>query len=85
MPLRTLLFSLQKFVDDIFKWSVEWQLPINTDKCSVLVLNSARSTNSKLIYHINGLPLSRTEAISDLGITIDGKLDYKQHINISHP
>jgi hypothetical protein len=72
--------DLQCSLDKLVVWSLDWQLSINIDKCSVLGLHG-RSNKSKHTYVINNCVLQGSNPVRDLGVLIDETLTYKQHIN----
>ena len=44
--------KLQKDLDNLYKWSCDWQMLFNLDKCHILHLGN---TNPRHDYNINGL------------------------------
>ena len=61
-------------------WAAEWQLCINIRKCSALTVHSSLSASNRS-YFINGEVLQYVDPVTDLGVLIDGRLSYKNHIN----
>ena len=59
--------ELQKSLDNLFKWSCEWQMLFNLDKCHVLHFGS---TNPRNTYTINGHELLHVNEEKDLGVII---------------
>ena len=57
--------KLQKDLDNLHKWSNDWQMLFNLDKCHILHLGS---TNSHHQYYINGHPMLNVEYEKDLGV-----------------
>lgn len=70
--------DLQLVIDNVFLWSIIWQLPINIDKCAYIRLSSRLTVNP--IYTINSIPLSQLFSTRDLGIEIDNRLSFNTHI-----
>ena len=76
--------TLQNDLDTLSMWSDKWLLKFHPEKCKVMHLGKAGDTeySYKLkegdTYH----ELSYTEEEKDLGVVIDGKLDFNRHINI---
>jgi len=74
---------LQNDIDNLHDWSQEWQLKFNKDKCKVLHLG----TNNQEYKYVFNDPASspftiRTStAEKDLGVVVDNKLSFDQHIN----
>ena len=59
------------------KWSEEWQLGFNDEKCKVVHLGS---NNPKLDYTMNGVTLITDPSKKDLGVTMDSELKFHSHI-----
>ena len=57
--------SLQQTLNFVFKWSQEWQMLFNTDKCVVMHLGS---NNLQYEYTLNDIPLKTTNVEKDLGV-----------------
>jgi hypothetical protein len=71
--------TLQWSLDQLVKWSADWQLPININKCSVLTINGS-GVHSVREYYINGYCLSKLTSVSDLGIECRSNLSFQSHI-----
>ena len=59
--------SLQKNLDSLFRWSSDWQLLFNFDKCHILHFGE---NNCCFGYTMNGTPLLCVEEEKDLGVLI---------------
>ena len=76
--------TLQNDLDTLSMWSDKWLLKFHPEKCKVMHLGKAGDTEYSYqlkegdTYH----ELSYTEEEKDLGVVIDGKLDFDRHINI---
>ena len=71
-----------RILDNIYSWSVEWQLNINISKCcTISIYNGRRTVTNIHKYFINGHPLENTYSVSDLGVKIDSHLTFRDHIN----
>ena len=74
---------LQQSLQKIEQWIENWGLKINENKTKVFRINSkiydVSLNKSKL--EINKTILEESDVIRDLGILIDNKLTFKQHIN----
>ena len=66
-------------------WSDKWLLKFHPEKCKVMHLGKA--DNTKYFYKLKEggthHELAYTEEEKDLGVVIDGKLDFEKHININ--
>ena len=71
---------LQKDLDNIGKWSSDWRLILNPQKCASFTITLKR-TPVLHSYHINNTPLQRVAEVRDLGIILDSKLTFSAHIN----
>ena len=72
--------TLQWSLDQLMKWSADWQLPININKCSVLPINRS-GVNSAREYFLNGSCLSKLTSVSDLGVEYSFNLSFQSHIS----
>ena len=75
--------KLQLCIDNLVKWSQDWMLGFNCEKCKCLHLGK---NNKNHIYNIQqgkvSNNMSTTFLEKDLGVNIDPKLDFEEHINI---
>jgi len=78
--------DLQNDLDELQKWSEKWLLKFHPQKCSVIKLGT---TKSETTYYMNSrntdgtsqrLPLSVHDTEKDLGVVIDHRLTFKDHI-----
>ena len=60
--------KLQQNLDNLYKWSCDWQMLFNLDKCHVLHFGN---TNPRKTYTINDHPLLPVDEEKDLGIIIN--------------
>ena len=72
--------DLQQSIDNLVNWSKLWQLEINLNKCHVLPIRAKSNSNTFSRYTLNGSPLSNLTLTSDLGVFVDSKLTFKEHI-----
>ena len=70
--------SLQNDIDRLMNWSDTWLLKFNKSKCKHIHLGPETGTSYSMLD--DNIELSNEE--KDLGITIDSKLNFQQHINI---
>ena len=71
---------LQDALDKLHDWSHAWQLNIPYKKYVVLELGN--KNNLSCNYTLNDVNISRASACKDLGVIIDHKLSFSQHISV---
>ena len=59
--------KMQKDLDRLFKWSLEWQMLFNLDKCHILHFGNNNPQNT---YTIDDQPLLHVDEEKDLGVLI---------------
>ena len=71
---------LQRDLDQLQQWEIDWSMEFNPGKCEVL-----RITNKKKIidteYKIRGQVLPRVNSAKYLGVTIHNKLSWNPHVD----
>ena len=70
---------LQCALNAISNWSDVWQLPIAVTKSARLVLNSVEQCYHNYMLCVQCLPF--VDSCVDLGINVDSKLSFVQHIS----
>ena len=82
--LATLSSSLNKSVSEIQLWASANKLPLNEDKTKVLMITGKRCVaninGSDIDVFVNGKQLSNVDCATLLGIEIDSKLSFDEHI-----
>ena len=72
----------QKCLDIIFKWSKDWQLEISYLKCFIILLDRRlNATFCRPIFKLGDHVLEYKSTGSDLGVNIDEKLSFTDHIS----
>ena len=71
--------ELQNDLNNIFEWTKMWGMKFNTIKCVQMTISNKRNplTNT---YYLDNKVLAKKEVIKYLGILIDHKLTFRQHI-----
>lgn len=81
MRVRTIedAIKFQAEIDKLNNWCISNKLAVNKDKCVILTLSR---TDNKIVkhYHMNDAPLKRVDSYRDLGIIVDEKLSFKNHM-----
>ena len=73
---------LQRSCVRLFHWSNQWLLRLNVDKCKVLSIGLTNTTDfTHYLGDVNDrIELERTSSMKDLGMIIDCKLKFQDHI-----
>ena len=71
---------LQLQLNNFTDWCTKNRMALNASKCSVISFSRKRS-NIESTYFIDQTPISRVLNVKDLGIILDSKLSYRDHIS----
>ena len=71
---------LQQDLDNLLRWESQWQMSFHPDKCKVMNVTRSR-TPKESIYNIRGQALETVTSAPYLGVTIDNKLTWTEHID----
>ena len=71
--------TLQKDLDVIYNWSKVWQLQIHPDKLAHMHIGQEMET-PQYEYTVGNMPAKYSTNEKDLGVIIDRKLSFDQHI-----
>lgn len=69
--------DLQTDLNSIKRWTLDWKMPLNDTKCTVLHIGQ---NNPKLNYHFEQTQILSVTKQKDLGITISSDLKWETHI-----
>jgi len=72
--------KLQSTLTAIENWSIEWQLPLNLNKCQVMSFIS-RNTHISYQYSIRNCTLSCVNTITDLGLIMSSDLSFSNQVD----
>ena len=61
-------------------WAETWQLQLALSKCHHLRISLNR-LDINTIYHLNNSPLNTVDVCRDLGVQVDSRLTFNQHID----
>ena len=70
--------SLQQDLNKIIKWSEDWNMPFNIDKCQVLQIGNR---NNKFQYDMKGQKLKTASTVKDLGVIVSQNLKFSRQCN----
>ena len=68
---------LQQDLANVLEWAKKWKMEFNVDKCKIMHIGNK---NPKYNYNMDGKDLQETLKEKDLGVLIDYKLDFGDHI-----
>ena len=67
--------KLQNDLSNVFQWSIKWQLTLNPAKCEAIKIINERSPVN-IDYYVGSHPVSWSQRVKYLGITITLKLKW---------
>ena len=71
---------LQEDLNNLQVWETQWKMAFNPDKCEVIRITQKRKIiNTE--YTIHGTPLNTVNSAKYLGVNIDTKLNFNNHID----
>ena len=81
-PISSSAPGIQRAIDELVNWSKTWQLNRALSKCFVCPVHRRGSSKDleRPKYRIETYELKPTELARDLGVLVDGNLDFKKHI-----
>ena len=68
---------LQNDLNNIREWARKWNMEFNVDKCKIMHMGNS---NPQYTYSMDGAELAKTVNEKDLGVQVDNKLEFDQHI-----
>lgn len=71
---------LQQQLDIFALWCQRNKMVLNASKCSVISFTRKRSTITHR-YDLLGTPLNRESCVKDLGVMLDSKMTFKNHVS----
>ena len=71
--------KLQSDIDKLQEWSTIWQLPFHPGKCRVIQMGHQLEHNYD--YTMSNTVLEKSNQEKDLGVIVDNKLSFTQHID----
>ena len=72
--------DLQKDINTLCNWESKWQMKFNIDKCYIMHVTHKRNP-LLMTYNMNGRPIEHTASHTYLGIGINNKLTWAEHIS----
>jgi hypothetical protein len=74
------MINLQMALDSLVDWASTWQLEISIHKCCSLDIGNHNKINSYIENDLNGLYISASDVVRDLGVSFDSFLSFSPHI-----
>lgn len=71
---------LQQQLTAFANWCNVNRMTVNPEKCSIITFSRSKNPMA-YSYDLNGVLLSRVDQIKDLGVILDSKLTFKQHVS----
>jgi hypothetical protein len=71
--------AMQRTLDNLHRWSENWLLRFNVDKCCVMTF-TRKLTPNKYPYHIGNAALEKVQSFKDLGVMVEDTLSWDRHI-----
>ena len=72
--------SLQADLDRLCEWSKTWHLKLNPAKCKTISF-TLRTAPVQCTYELDGHQLERCQRMRDLGVILDAKLTFADHVD----
>ena len=76
--------QLQSDINKVVNWSAQWKLPINTEKCSYMIISKQKGNTATNLLHsgywCNGTLLVREHQHNDLGVYFVSDWSFQHHI-----
>jgi len=72
--------ELQDAINEIYDWSITWQLRLASDKCQHCYISLSRLSQPSDYYFFSDFKLPIVSIARDLGVLIDSRLTFCDHI-----
>ena len=72
---------LQQDLDKLVSWSKTWGMAFNVNKCNIVSITNMKKNKQRYSYQMDGQPIKSIENTPYLGVNINSKLQWQQHIN----
>jgi len=69
----------QRVIDSIADWASRWQLKLASAKCQFIRVGLRKCNPA--IYSLNGFTVPKSTVVTDLGIRIDSRLSFSDHVD----
>ena len=72
--------DFQNNLNNLYEWSILWQLQISFSKCYIIHIRRSQPCNNVLEYKLGDVVLKAVNNVSDLGVNVDCKLNFCEHV-----
>jgi len=72
------VIGLQNDLNNLYKWSIDWQMQFNVDKFSVIHIGNKNLNNT---YKLGNSNLRSSDKERDLGVIVDSGLKFADQCN----
>jgi hypothetical protein len=72
---------LQSKLDELNKWSEQWQLSISHKKTNIMLISLHNTTSNNMQFYIGDNAVHMVGEVKDLGVALDNRLRFATHIN----
>jgi hypothetical protein len=72
--------KLQDNINTLTQWEQDWQMKFNTAKCNIITITRKKTPHSAT-YLMHDIQLSRVSCATYLGLEINSKLTWDDHIS----
>ena len=72
--------ALQKDLEILQNWGIDWKMAFHPQKCQVLNISNKKKIIINFNYNIHGIQLEKVPVAKYLGINIDSHLSWNNHI-----
>ena len=74
------VLKLQQDLDAVTRWAADWRLNLNASKCKSFKI-TLKKNYIQSSYTISGIQLENVSTIRDLGVVLDPKLTFSDHVD----
>ena len=75
-------YILQRDIDHLLNWATRNMMTFHPDKCKTLAVTNGHRPDTDFIYSMSDKAIDYTTLVKDLGIHINGKLNWNEHSEI---
>ncbi|GBN30816.1 putative RNA-directed DNA polymerase from transposon X-element [Araneus ventricosus] len=80
-PVNYVLRTLQSFLHSLKEWHTKWRIAMNTDKTKAIMFRKGHPNHNPGNLELFDEPIEWVTEVKYLGLIIDNKLTFRQHIS----